>query len=504
MLDCEFFGLNAGGHHLSSVTLHLAGTLLLFLVLQRMTGVRWRSACVAGLFAWHPLQVEPVAWAADRGDVLGGCFWMLTLWAYVRYAQSQKGRSPQASALNYLLALAFFACGLMSKPTLITLPFVLLLLDYWPLHRFELAALHLQLAILRRLVLEKLPFVALSGVSGFITFLGEKSSGSIALNEKLALSQRLGNALVSYVRYLGKTLWPARLTIYYPYSGTWPRGLVIGAGILLMAISLVAIRWGRQRPYLLVGWLWFLGTLVPVIGLIQVGGFAMADRYSYLPLIGVLVLAIWGACELTRRWRCHVIALSAAGGAVIVLCLTLTHQQLGDWKNSEALFRHALAVTENNSLAHNNLAYALLGKGQTDAAIGQCQEALRLNPDYAEAHNNLGNALGMKGQTDAAINQYQQALRLKPDYADAHHNLGNALGMKGQTDAAIGHYQQALRLKPDIAEAHNNLGTALAKKGQIDAAISQCQEALKLNPSLAEAHNNLAYLLKMKNAPVGR
>ena len=317
-----------------------------------------------------------------------------------------------------------------------------------------------------RLVREKIPFFALAAVASVVTFVVQKHGGAVMTVENFPLGARVGNALISYCRYLGKMFWPTDLAVFYPHPGYWPREQVLLAGGFLCGIS--ALLWMKRGryPFLLMGWLWFVGTLVPVIRLVQSGEQAMADRFTYIPSLGVLILLIWGAYELTRRWRYHELALSAAGSAAIVLCLAVTRQQLGYWKDSETIFRHALEVTENNLIAHYNLGNALVKKGQIAEAISQFQEALRLKPDYADAHDNLGIALFEKGKIDEAINQFQEAIRLKPDYAEAHYNLGIALGSKGQYDEAISQFQEAVRLKPDDAEAHNNLGVTLVKKGQ--------------------------------------
>jgi protein O-mannosyl-transferase len=385
---------------------------------------------------------------------------------------------------------------LMSKPMLVTWPFVMLLLDYWPLRRFELSTFHSQILTMVRLVREKIPFFVLALVPSVVTF--ALQAGATTAAKHYPLGARSGNALISYCRYLGKLFWPTDLAVFYPHPGQWQSGKVALALGLIVGLSVLLIVKQRGSPFLLTGWLWFCGTLVPVIGLVQVGEQAMADRYTYLPSLGVLVLAVWGACELTRRWRYPVMALSVAGGAAIVLCMALTRQQLGYWKNSETLFRHALEATENNHIAHNNLGDDLLKKGKTDEAFSQFQEAVRLKPDYAGAHDNLGVALGMKGQIDPATREFQEAIRLKPGYADAHSNLGNALLIKGQIDEAIRQFQEAIRLKPDHANAHFNLGLALNKKGQIDEAIHQFQEALRLKPGYADARKNLDIVLATK------
>ena len=490
MLVCQLFGLNAWGHHLINLLLHATNTALVFLVLRRMTRATWQSMFVAALFGWHPLRVESVAWVSERKDVLSTLFWLLALWAYVKYVELSQVQHSRSN-IWYGAALAMFAFGLMSKPMVVTLPCVLLLLDYWPLERFKRSHV-------RRLVTEKIPFFALTVAASVVTFVVQRRGGAVAAVESVPFEARGGNALISYCRYLQKLFWPTDLAVFYPHPGQWPLVVVLLAGGSLLGISgLLLVQW-RRFPFLLMGWLWFLGTLVPAIGLVQSGDQAMADRFTYIPSLGVLILFIWGAYELTRRWRSHVIALALAGSAAIVLCMALTQQQLRHWQDSEALFRHALQVTESNYIAHYDLGAALVQKGQIDEAINQYRESLRLKPDFTDAHYNLAITLGKKGQIDEAISQYQESLRLKPDFTDAHYNLGNALGRKGQTDAAISQYQEAIRLKPDYALAHNNLGNALLRKGQIEQAISQYQEAIRLKPDYALAHNNLGNALYRK------
>ena len=487
MVACQLFGLNPWGHHLINVLLHAANTALVFLVFRRMTQATWRSLVLAAFFGWHPLRVESVAWVTEREDVLSMLFWMLTLWAYAKYVEASQIRYSK-SRIWYGAALLMFVFGLMSKAMLVTMPFVLLLLDWWPLERFKPGSVW-------RLVREKIPFFALAAVMSAVTFVAQKQGGAVKAIESLPLGARTGNALVSYCRYLEKTFWPTDLAVFYPHPWYWPLRVVLLAGVILSSFTaLLFVKRGRY-PYLLMGWLWFVGTLVPVIGLVQVGGQAMADRFTYVPSLGVLILTIWGAYELARCWRCHRITLAVSGSAVIVLCLALTRQQLGYWKDSETLFRHAAKVTKNNYIAYNNVGDFLLNQGRTEEAMGQFQEAIRINPQDAEAHYNIGVVLFKKSQTGEAASQFQEAIRLKPDYAEAHNNLGTALLNKLQTDDAVSQFQEAIRLKPDYAEAHYNLGVALFNQGRTDNAISQFREAIRLKPDYAEAHINLGVAL---------
>jgi Tfp pilus assembly protein PilF len=543
MADCQLFGLNPWGHHLTSVLLHGLNTMLVFLFLWGLTGALWRSVIAAALFGWHPLHVESVAWVAERKDLLSGLFGLLALMAYARYARSRMqnadgrrqkpdGRGSGSVAGGwwslahlpplafYFLSLCFLALGLMSKPVLVTWPFVMLLLDYWPLGRMQksmqnaecrmqnVAASdthhaprttpHVSRITLLPLLVEKIPFFVLVALASVVTFLVQRQSGALDAGESLPLGARAGNALISYGRYWGKLFWPTDLAVVYPHPGQWPLAQVVLAGAVILGIS--ALFWaGRRRyPCLLMGWLWFCGTLVPVIQIIQTGSHAMADRYTYLPVLGGLILVTWGLYELTRGWRFQTLALTVAGGVAISGCLVLTRQQIGYWRDSEALFRHALDVTENNDGAHNGLGIALDQKGQMEEAIHQFQEAIRLKPRYASAYCNLGIALNKNGQVDEAIRQFREAIRLKPDQAGAHYGLGIVLGRKGQMDEAINQYQQAIRLKPDYPKALNNLGIALVGIGRLDEAISQFQGVLRFTPDFAEARKNLDIALAMK------
>ncbi len=506
MLDCQVYGSNPWGHHLTNVLLHAANTALVFLLLRGLTGTTWQSLMVAALFGLHPLHVESVAWVAERKDVLSTFLGLLCLMAYVRYAMESKAQSPKSnrgtSAYGYYwAALIFFALGLMSKSMLVTLPFVLLLLDYWPLNRIRDSGFGIR--DFTRLLLEKTPFFALAAVMSVVTYAVQQHTGMMHSLENVPPGARAGNALISYCRYLGKLFWPVDLAVFYPYPAFWPRYQVLLAGGLLAGISAFAFVQRARFPYLLTGWLWFCGTLVPVIGLVQVGGQAMADRYSYIPSLGLFILVVWEAYELAKRWRHHELILGGVGCAAIILCMGLTRQQLSYWQNSETLYWHALAVTENNYLAHHNLGIALFKQSRVDEAIGQYREALLLKPDYAEAHYDLGAALAANNQSDEAIVEFQKAIELEPDYAEARINLGTALGKAGQLDEAIGQYREALRLQPDNAELRYDLGTALGMKGRIDEAIVQFQEAIRLQPDYAAARYNLDHALQIKSAAPG-
>jgi Tfp pilus assembly protein PilF len=485
MLDCELFGLDAGAHHMVSVGIHAANAVLLLLVLKRMTGGLWPSAFVAGVFALHPLRVESVAWAAERKDVLSGMFWMLTLWAYARYTER-----PGIS--RYAWALTLFALGLMAKPMLVTLPFVLLLLDCWPLKRF------LGLPPWR-LLREKLPFVGLALLSSVITLVAQR--GAIADMTALPAATRIANALVSYLAYIGKTLWPVGLAVIYRYPEHLPAWKVAGATVGLVGITAAVIWKARRYPYLPVGWLWYVGTLVPVIGLVQVGQQPMADRYTYLPLIGLYVIVVWGVAEL-RSW----LRLSrdvVVVGAVVVLagCVWATSRQLAVWRNSITLYEHALAAGVRSPVIHNNLGNALAGQGKFAEAMAHYREAARLKPDSAVAYYNLGIACEDQGNFAEALAQYQEAVRLKPDYVEARNCLGAVLAKQGRAAEAIEQYREALRFRPDYPEARNNLGAVLTSVGQLAEAIAEYREAVRLRPDYADAHNNLGVVLMRVGRP---
>jgi Flp pilus assembly protein TadD len=496
MLDTSLFGKKAVGIHFTNVLLHAANVVLLFWLLRRLTGVNGRSAWVAAIFAAHPAHVESVAWAAERKDVLSTFFGFGALLFYTYYAQKPKVKSENSGvsrnfclSRTYWLSWFCFALGLLSKPMLVTWPFVLLLLDYWPLQRWKPDRAW-------PLVREKFPFLALAAAASVVTFIVQKHGGAMEATQNLSWGTRGENTIISYCRYLGELFWPAKLAVFYPQQGDWSPGMVFLAGLFLGGFSALLLARRAGHPAWLMGWLWFIGTLVPVIGLVPVGAQSLADRYTYIPSVGLLVLIAWGACDLTRRWRFQTLILAGAGTVTLLICLALTRHQLGYWQDSQTLFRHALAVTKNNSTAHNDLGTALDNQGRVDEALSEFREAIRIKPDNAAAHYNLGNALAKQGQTEAAINEFQEALRLKPENADAHNNLGSLLAKQGQTMAAIAQFQAALRLDPDDPGAHYNLGNGMLKIGQIDEAIGQFQDTIQLTPDYAPGHCNLGVALE--------
>ena len=520
MADCELFGLQAGTHHLTNLLLHIANTLLLFVVLKRMTGAMWASAFVAAVFGLHPLHVESVAWLAERKDVLSTFFLLLTMWAYAYYAER-----PKVS--RYLLALVLFVLGIMAKPMLVTLPFVLLLLDYWPLERIQLGRQtdkgELQNANeqntveqkpIMHLLFEKGPFFVISAVSCVVTVFVQRIGGAVPTMEALGLKVRVGNAIVSYIGYIEKMLWPSGLAVLYPHpAGSLSMTKVMVCGLLLVLMSICFIYFGLRplprlasgdagasRRYLAVGWLWYIGTLVPVIGLVQVGVQAMADRYTYIPLTGLFIIIAWGAGELVAGWRYRRIVSALSAIVLLSGAIGCTRLQLRHWQNSITLFERTLDVTSKNWLIHNNYANILKQMGQVDKAIEHFHKSLRIRPKSAEIHNNLGSALDKLGRIDEAIEHYKKALKLKPKFSEAHYNLATALAKQGKSDEAIAEYREALRFKPRDVDTLNNLGFALAEQGNFNEAIEHYKSAIEVEPQNIIAHGRLGLAL----AAVGR
>jgi tetratricopeptide (TPR) repeat protein len=525
MLDVELFGLDAGAHHLTNVVIHTANTLLLFGWLRRTTKAFWKAAFAAAVFAVHPLHVESVAWVTERKDVLSALFWIAALWAYVAYA-------ARPSRLRYLWVLGACGLALMSKPSAVTLPAVLLLVDVWPLRRATLPG---ERAIWMRLVMEKLPLVALALATSAVTIVFQARMGAVSSLGTLPLGARVMNAAVDYVLYLGKTAWPTHLAAFYPLR-SWSISAALGAALGLAAVTLATVRLSRTHPYLIVGWLWYLVTLVPMIGFVQVGAQAIADRFMYLPMIGLLIIVAWGVPDLVARWPGWVgrRLVPAVGAAALLMGALTARVAAAAWSDDVTLWREAIRSTENNYLAYVNLGSALLKRDDLPGALGaytsalaalrdeypayraavhiniglvytrqrrtadaleQFSEAARLDPHSAEAQLNEGAALASLGQTTAAVDHFSAALEDEPDDLAALIAMGSALLTRGQPAAAIPYYVEAARIDPGNAETHNALGSALAMAGRRDDAMTEFQAALRLNPGLASGYFNLAVLL---------
>jgi tetratricopeptide (TPR) repeat protein len=484
MLDVELFGINAGGHHAVSVLLHIANTVLLFLLLNRLTGSAGRSAVVAALFGVHPLHVESVAWAAERKDVLSTLFLWLTLWCYAAYARRPDWR-------QYALVAVMFALGLMSKPMVVTTPAVLLLLDFWPLRRVT----GLRPASWTALLVEKIPLFLMSIGSSVITFVNQAATTAVVSLDKLPPGDRLANAVVSYCAYLGKTFWPVNLAVFYPDRHNIPFVDVALATAALVALSAGAWRLARAHPYVPVGWLWYLGTLLPVIGLSQVGDQAMADRFTYVPMVGILVIVVWGAVELATAIRLPVAVLRAAAAAGVVACASAAYVQASYWQDDATLWAHALEATPDSYMAHHVIGGMALENGRTEEALAQSAEAVRLNPDFSDARANHGLALMDAHRLDEAIAEYREAVRLKPLNPEVHLGLAVALATNGGAKEAIPEYSEAIRLNPSSEAAYFNRGVAWAGLGNLAAAIHDFTEVLRINPSNTNARQALAKLV---------
>jgi Flp pilus assembly protein TadD len=499
MLDCQWYGLKPAGHHLTNVLFHAANTALLFLVLLQMTGAMWRGALVAALFAWHPLHVESVAWVSERKDLLSTFFWLLTMSAYTAYASSRE-KKEQKSWVFYGLALVCLALGLLAKPMVVTLPLVLLLLDYWPLQRMAFSR-----SVALRLMVEKIPFFALAVLDCVATFRAQAESHSVVGTAALPVGERVANTLVSYVLYLWKTVWPENLAVPYPYSQTWTIAQAAGAGALLLAVTGLVFWRVRRQPYLAVGWFWFLGTLVPVIGLVQVGIQFMADRYAYVPLIGIFIMAAWSIPARWARWPRPGMWLAAGTGAILVLLMMVTSVQLLHWHNSVALFSHTVEVTQDNILAEYNLAAGLAQAGDDEDAVVHYRKALAIKPNRVEAqplynsqpqaHFNLGLIYWKHDELAEAETQFRACLTNQDDPARPHNALGSVLLAMDRVEEAVQEFQTAAQFEPGNAGVRKNLGAALARAGKIAEAEKEYRESIRLNPNGLEAMNELAWLL---------
>lgn len=494
MLDCQLFGLNAGMHHLISLGFHIANTLLLFWVFRKMSGAVWRSAFVAALFALHPLHVESVAWVAERKDVLSTFFWIWTMLAYVYYTEKPGVR-------RYSLVLILFSLGLMAKPMVVTLPFILILMDCWPLGRLQILFskneryLGLKQRPLSYLVLEKIPLAVLSAAASVLTVVAQHRGGAVQGLEDLPLSIRLSNALIAYTTYIGKMFWPFELSVLYPHPEIVHIWESVGSGMLLACLSIIFIMMVRRRPYFAMGWFWYLGSLVPVIGIVQVGAQSMADRYTYIPLIGLFVIIAWGVFALLKNRRYKKAFLTTSAGLVILSLMICTVRQVYHWKDSLSLFEHTLNVTDNNWIIHNSVGTVLMNEGKYKKAIGHFNEALKIYPECAEAHLALGSVKERQGLWKEANTHYLEALKLNPDYAEAHNNLGNVYALQRQVKPAIEHYSEALRIKPDYANAHINMGNVLAYNGSIKDAMRHYSKALEIKPHHVKTHINVGLVM---------
>ncbi len=548
MADVEVSGMTPGRHHLTSAALHVVNTLLLFLLLKRLTGRAGPSAFVAALFAVHPLHVESVAWIAERKDVLSALFWLLTTWAYVEYVRAKGTGHPPAAALVpasrtgretgfYLLTLVLYALGLMAKPMLVTLPLVLLVLDWWPLNRLSrpvaggiaagsdgiepgpagpapdgAARMEGQPGrrgcLPRELIREKVPLLALAAASSVITFIVQQRGGAVSDLAYVPLAHRAANAVVSCGAYILKMVWPADLIAFYRYPASVPVVSLAVSALFLIAVTWLAVRAARRRPYLLAGWLWYLVTLAPVIGLVQIGRQAMADRYTYVPLVGIFVMMTWGARDLAAskavagapvRRAVSRVALPIVAVALVAALAAVARAQVGHWTDSSALWTHALSVDPGNYFAHNSLGAIASDAGRTDEAVEHFSRAVRFGPDYPEAFNNLGLMYARQGRAADSVEQYRKALALNPGLAPAHGNLGLALVTLGRMDEALPAYEAAIRLEPDAAIYRSNLGAALYQQGRAADAIAPFTEALKLDPALGQAHTGLGLSLAAIN-----
>jgi len=495
MLDCQLFGPNPGWMHLVNLLLHIANTLLLFAVLKKMTDSLWPSAFVAALFALHPLHVESVAWITERKDVLSTLFLLLTLAAYVSYVRRR-------GMVRYLLTVLLFASGLLAKPMLVTLPFLLLLLDYWPLERFaapqavKTAAIPDRRRVLYRIIIEKIPFLVLSAVSSVITFIVQKGSGAVMDVNTLSLQEGVANAFLSYAKYIGKMFWPQNLAVFYPLDiAGIPLWQIVLCVLLLLVISIFAVRFGRKHRYLPVGWFWFVGTLIPVIGLVQSGAQSLADRYTYIPLTGLFIIIAFGADRLTAKWNYRKYFLSLLAAVVLGAASVCTSLQLKFWQNSITLFQRTVDVTSNNFIIYNNFANVLGKMGKLNQSLEYLNKALALRPNSAEIHNNLGNAFRELGKVDQAIEHYKEAIKYKPDLADAHFNLGVALSKKGDFEDAVAEYQKTLAIDPVNSDALSEFGFIYARQGKLDQAVDYYNRAIAIDPNNVIAHGRLGLAL---------
>ncbi len=485
--DYELYGLNAGGYHLTNLILHLMSALLVFWIFNRATGNLWSSAFVAAVFALHPLRVESVAWAAERKDVLSVFFGLASIYVYICYAQSIKYS-------QYFFSLVLYALSLMSKPMLVTLPFVLLLLDYWPLNRWQKSTSTEFISNpVRRLIWEKAPFIFLTFIFIIVTLRAQTLLGAAAFTESFPFVFRMANAIVSYIVYLGKVFWPVDLAVFYPYQYPLPFWQIITSCFILSGITLVIFYEIKKAPFLFVGWFWFLGTLVPVIGLVPVGSQAMADRYTYFPLIGIAVIFTWGILSFIKKEEIKKYILFPAGMTILMMLAFLTWKQCGYWKNNLELFGHTLRVTKSNAMAHNNFGLALLEKEKIYEAIDHFNSAIHINPRFLLPYYNRGNTYSMLGLHERALEDFNHAIALKPDYAEGYYSRGTLLMNLNQYQRALDDFNKAIVLRPDYIKAYNNRGIIHGQMNRYDLAIESFNEIIRRRPDYASAYGNRGF-----------
>ncbi|MBM4305647.1 MAG: tetratricopeptide repeat protein [Deltaproteobacteria bacterium] len=483
MLDVELFGLHPGGHHMVSLIFHVVNSLLLFFLFQKMTGEVWKCALIAGLFALHPLRVESIAWAAERKDVLSVFFFFLTIYTYLHYIEKIKFR-------RYLLTLLSFAMALMSKPMVVTLPFVLLLLDYWPLGRFQSKKKERWHPMIQ-LTIEKIPFFLFTFVMSIFTVVNHLQGGAVTPFDKLPFSIRIGNAFISYIRYIWKMLCPNELAVFYPHPIHLPLWEVIGAILLIIFITIVVIAFRREHPYLAIGWFWYLGTLIPVIGLVQAGTQAMADRFTYIPMVGLFLMISFGIPNIFMRRGFTRIILIPSGIFIFLILAILSAIQVGRWQNSVTLFTHTLNVTSNNYLIHNNLGVTLMRQGKYPEALFHLKKAMEIKPNYADAYHNLGTLLLLQGNEKEALDHFTLALEYNPKKAETHSSIGGILAKQEKFKEALFHFSEAVRLNKEDGEAHYNLGTILLQQGKTQEGVYYLNQSLETLPENPKTHHNL-------------
>ena len=501
MADVQFYGMRPFGHHITNVIQHSANGVLLFLLLLRLTGYFWRSMVVAALFSLHPLHVESVAWVSERKDVLSAFFWLATLLLYAEYVKTSGRRW-------YLLTVMAFAFGLMAKPMLVTLPVVLMLLDYWPLGRWSMDGRVIAVtgsgnqcaAVIpfRKLVQEKIPFLLLAGVSSVVTLRAQHEVIAINSIDNYSVTMRVANAITSYTGYLQKMLWPRDLAFFYPLPKTISTVPLLASVCVFAGMTFISIRLRRKQPFIIIGWCWYVVTLLPVIGLIQVGGQSSADRYTYIPLIGIFILMVWWLCECTANMPRRRLVLTSVSGIILTGCVLVTLRQISFWQNNFTLYTHALAVTDNNYIAHNNLGFALAKEDKLYEATAHFNEAIRISPRFADAYVNLGDTFLKTGEIDNAIDCFTKAIEVRPNYAVAYLDLGTAMFRKGRIDAALDNFDRALAINPLLSDGNYNKGVVLSKAGKPDEAIEAFTAALKINPDNPDFHTQIGIVLVLK------